>query len=674
MSYFAFSPFIVYNRWKGISTSFKPQTIESLNSEMARLKDFSLGEVEIAEKALNNIWSIPFFGERPIHGDATIHLDKLWGGKVVNNLSWELSLHSLYILRNLVFAHKDTGDNRFLDKGREIIESWAENNPRNRPPSRFSWGDHSTANRALIISAFLDYCNAVGFADQKINDLGAALLLEHGLFLIHPKNYSYSHNHGIYQDYALIVIATHLKEVVIQQEWVNIATSRLEKLIKTTYSKKGIHLENSPGYHQSITELLENIAGYMHAVGLKPPIILVKTLELAKAAMPIFIMPDRTIVPVGDTFRDDIARTSLSTMTDSFIVDPETGYGLIAKAFHIFFMASNNSFTHKHCDDLSVIVSGPEGTIIGDVGFLNYQDDDFKRNFTLSWPAHNTITIDSQPQLEPSLRCGIDAYGSTANYILIRGTSMRKAGQIHIRSIFYDKQNEALVIIDKCKSAVSEKWLRHFQFEPNIVLDIRENNIVDIAAPWKKSYNLIVWPRDPQLESIVGKLKPLQGWIAQPFGNLIPAPVTVESQIGTDVTFIAALSANNSKGSLELVSDNVVAFKGPNFHRTISIFDSFVEVVSKESKGRSTKDYFEVEKIPLKLMQLRDPFDAERKPIHFRKRMAVLGMNGLAWLVLIFILWVSKAKTSRWGLALIIICTSINVVAMIKFFPRLSWW
>ena len=611
---------------------------------------------------------------RPIYGDTDVPLDKLWEGKAVDNLSWQLSLHSLFILRNLVFAHKDTGDIRYLEKGKRIIESWVQHNPRSNPPCRFSWSDHSTALRAVVICAFVDYCNEVGVEDKRFNALVADALLQHGLFLVHPENYTYSQNHGIYQDYALLVTATHLKGAGVSEDWVNVANRRLEKQLAQTYSQNGIHLENSPGYHQSITELLGSIAEYMHAVGLKPSGKLIHTVGLAKARMPMFIMPDGTVVPVGDTFRGDTARITSSRSTDSLIVYPEAGYGVISKAFYIFFMASYNSFDHKHCDDLSVTVSDREGTILGDAGFLNYQENDPRRDFTLSWSAHNTVTVDSQPPLERSLRCGIDAYGKTEKYIFIRGTSLRKAGQVHIRSLMYDIENEVLLIIDSCRSSVPNKWQRLFHFEPGITVELKDNANVMINTPWRKSYAMTIWPSDADLRLVVGREQPLQGWVAQPFGDLIPAPVTVESQTGADITFLAGLGLKDVQNSLQLTSNNRISFKGRAFHRTISILDTSVEVTTTDDKVAARPGHVDVDSIPLQLSKLRDHFEQQRPPIGLKKRMAVVALDAFAWLVVLLIIRTLKTKTSRWGLALLVLCSTLNVLALIKLLPRLNWW
>ncbi len=631
-------------------------------------------DVEIAQKALHDVWDIPRFGGPPSFPDVSSTLDELWVGTAVDNESWRLSLHSLFILRCLVFAHRESGDARYLEKGKEILESWIRQNPRDRPPCTFSWSDHSTALRAVLICAFLDYYDRAGGLDARFQATVAHSLLQHGLFLIRPENYAYSHNHGIYQDYALLVVATHLKEGTVSREWVSAALSRLEKQLAQTYSTRGIHLENSPGYHQSITELLDRIARYLGAVGIGRPERLLRTLDLAKGALPSFILPDFTIVPVGDTGRGDRARIgSQLPADDRFVVHPE-GYAVISGSMHAFFAATCNSLTHKHCDDLSLVLYDREGGILVDPGFLNYQLNDARRNYTLSWPAHNTVTVASEPPLAISRRCGIDAYGRTDRFVVLRGSSIRTTGQVHTRTLIYDIENESLIIMDLCKSMVSERWYRFFHFDPQTTLLMEADHRIQVQTSRDKRYILALWPTQSELRLIAGQENPIQGWVADSFGDLSPAPVTAESLLGADLVFLAAIGPQDASNSIRLTPDKKIAYKGRSQHREISLAESHIEITSDPVDSSAQAGQANVETVPLQANKYQDPFLGQRRPVGLDKRLTITVANIVCWIVVLSLIRFIQIRRPRFAIVLLLFAIICNVIVLIKFFDRLAWY
>jgi len=162
--------------------------------------------VLISDKTINNIFQISY--DQMDFPSIETCVDSLWNNSnlYVSN-SHEFYSHSLTILWHLILAHEQTKEMKYLEKGREFILSWIKSNPRFDPRlMTYAWSDHSTAKRSISILFFMDYFRAykeidIEFRNETENYFNYALH-----FLSNSNNYSFPHNHGIYQDIALFFV------------------------------------------------------------------------------------------------------------------------------------------------------------------------------------------------------------------------------------------------------------------------------------------------------------------------------------------------------------------------------------------------------------------------------------------------------------------------------------
>ncbi len=628
-------------------------------------------DTTVAEKALQGIWSLG----PSIWPDVELPLEQLWSGTALSNYSWRFKLHSLFILHDLVLAHRDTGDPRFLETGTRIIESWIQSNPRAHPPCGYSWSDHTTANRALAICAFVDYCVENDVIEAEFEAVVVETLFQHGRYLAHPANYTYVHNHGVFQDFALIGISTHLGDDRQAREWASTAVERLGGQIRSTFSAAGVHLENSPGYHFAITELLERIADYMAATGLELPGELENRIRLARAAFPAFVMPDGHVIPVGDTTRDKKPPVPIEAPARPLVVYPDAGYARLGGGMQMYFMASHNSPTHKHCDDLSFVLCDAEGPVISDVGLLNYESGSGKRAYTLSWDAHNVVTADSEAPLARSASCGIEAYGASGDYAFVRGRSSRRNGLVHERSLLYDRSEDLLVIVDRCSSPRPVQWRRLFHFEPGVSAESASDGALLIHRSGPSSLRLVRWPKSAGTRLITGQEDPLQGWVAQPHAGLIPAPVAVELLEGADVTFLAAIGPEARIKGLELAADGKINIDGASGLTTFTLERTQVIVEKPGSPEASGL------RIPLELRQVRPPLAIPWSHYKYVARvchkLVLHGAGTLIWLVaagwaaLLLLVGFTRFRYSGAGFGVVCVAAAVNVAAILAVW---SWF
>jgi hypothetical protein len=636
----------------------------------------------IADNAVRGIWSIQPVGGGVCWPDVQVPLESLWKGTAVKNDTWVFTLHSLFILQDLVIAHQQTREAQYLETGRKIVTSWIECNPKRMAPSMFSWSDHSTANRAVSMCSFLDYyvANTPDRADvSEFEKTVAGTLSEHAKRLALGRNYTFPHNHGIFQDYALIVAASHLAGGETSDGWVRLAMQRLERQVARTFSQDGIHLENSPGYHVTITRLLNRIVEYCARVGLDTPASLRQTLSRAESAMDSFVMPDGDVVPVGDTPRQ--FRVGSPGRAESHILQVRLvtgGYAVMDGDWWIFMAASHNSWTHKHCDDLTLIVHDGAGMVLSDAGFLNYEPGDPRRDFTLSWFAHNTVTSTTEGPLERSKQSGINAYGSSDQYYFVRGCSFRNNGNVHQRSVLYDEKASIVLMIDRCEAPEAVEWRRVFQLDPRVSVnsEIASERKVVLRRPQGADLELSFGAQDLPRELVLGGSTPLCGWVAEPFRELVPAAAILEHAHGKKVTLPAALSPVGTVTGMKMESDDVCIIESVASHTRIHETPSWVTIERQPVGDRSALLPIPVaQTIALRTIELTRPFGRVERvdPLGGRQRIMVLGLTLAGWVGVILLLRSKMLSRTRCGLYVVLFFALVNALALWAIWSRLAW-
>lgn len=597
---------------------YVPQQSQLLSPQCERQLRSVDQATTIAHKAANALWSIQPLGQECPWPDVRDQLDSLWSNSAVPNTSWVYCLHSLEILLDLRIADEHEQVDQFLRVGTSIAASWFRSNPRRKPPSRFSWNDHATANRVLNTCAFFDYVHSRG-----LNTPGwmSELLSMHASFLAEPQNYTRCHNHGIFQDYALIVAASHVRPSRRSTGWRSLAERRLREQIQQTFSSGGLHLENSPGYHVNIARLLEQIRSYCRAIGKPLPGELTETIEQANEKSRTLVMPNHWIAPVGDTQRE-LVREDLWTDKSQQCtggqdaIHGDAGYGMLrTDSISVFMSATHNSPIHKHCDDLSFVVGDQDGLVITDPGFLNYELDDSERHFTISWPAHNVLTCDEEMEDEASIRCGFEAFGRNESWTCLVGRSERRM-LVHRRWLMLHRPTGILLVVDSGQSSRGQSlsWRRHFQFEPNVTVDKSSDAEARLIRPNAKTFSISRGGVIDSWDVLVGQNQPKRGWVARRFDRLIPAPTLIEKVQSPRVRVASLIHPDEHEGSVEFDSPSVVRLVAGDLLVQIGIAPTRISFTPMEGSLRERQP----SRIDLTQRTLGNP----RKPtrLHWRRR------------------------------------------------------
>lgn len=510
--------------------------------------------------------------------------------------TFQLYLQALNPISYLAQAYYINGKEEYLYAAKQIVESWMQY--KNTPESEknpYLWYDHGTAIRSNnLIYFLLAYMESKDFDADFSADL-FSLLQEHGMHLTNEDEYFENHNHGIFQDQALIYLAFFLNSEK-KEEWIELAEERLIKQKEYAFSSEMVHVENSPAYQIGVTELFYQTAEFLTAqndnFGEQLYQDVTKSLEFMSWA----IKPNGILAEMGDTSSVKGALTStnysLTKYGDAHLsyaatmgkegekpealsaVYSESGYYFGRSGWEgiqdtwTMFKAGYLSKTHKHADDLSLMLYSKGYDILVDPGWYNYMIGDKYRDYFVSSKAHSTVIVDGKtysPTVENSYKTGIYSYEESENWDYVIGYSnMYDDVQID-RHFLYG--GDVIVIIDDISAGREHEYSQLFQLSEYMTIESAENNEV-VAAIGDSGYKLRIHQMvaDPSLSIINGEQEDAE------FGHLSRTMNDVENintlkwdMTGKDVVYVTVLMIEDSEGKVlagkqNFASDSAVQY------------------------------------------------------------------------------------------------------------------
>src|SRR5699024_2078201 len=172
--------------------------------------------------------------------------------------SYQLYIHSLRSVNELLITYESTNEITYIDNAKEYIEGWVEC-IRNNKGSNMVWYDHPTAQRIQVIIFYLYLAKDIHEVDKAMY---TSILKYHSKFLADSTNYR-RNNHGLMMDRSLMILGNILKEESI----FNIGYYRSIDTFWHSYSYTGMHLENSPEYHNMVTNMYIELQKYLAISG-----------------------------------------------------------------------------------------------------------------------------------------------------------------------------------------------------------------------------------------------------------------------------------------------------------------------------------------------------------------------------------------------------------------------
>src|SRR5699024_7926752 len=202
------------------------------------------------------------------------------------------------------------------------------------------------------------------------------LLEMHCDYLYNDKNYK-NNNHGIMMDESLIIASIHISNKDLREIYLNKAFLSIKVALYRDFTRKVVHLENSPEYHLLVLKLFKRIQDHLENTNFSFDKEMKDILKRAELYRHYIIKPDGKFPMIGDT--GTIQNKKIKKMFTDFI-DYEAGIAIIhnknyitnSDSTYLTLSAGYKSLTHKHKDDLSINLFLNGRDVLIDSGKYNY--------------------------------------------------------------------------------------------------------------------------------------------------------------------------------------------------------------------------------------------------------------------------------------------------------------
>lgn len=402
--------------------------------------------------------------------DAHVDLLSDWAADPFGNRSWQWSNAAFNFIPSLVAAHAQ-GCTAAIGYALDALASWrrAVNGPLR--DYEFANHDHATARQAENLVLLLAYMVEVGVDPDACRDVEAAILA-HGALLEREDFYSRHTNHGIEQSRILAMVGDFLPERARARAWRELAMGRLGAELGHGFTREGVHVENSPGYHAYVALSFLKIRDYFSDESLGALAAGIDAL-MPKAIR--FLMhvarPDGRYPLIGDTHGTRIvnhfrryAKTreyaqlryvlsdgAFGTMPrETSMLFPVAGY-FVARdawqppshakdAFHLVFRCGFRSRYHRQDDDLSLVLYCLGEDWLIDSGAYNYAEQDPIRRYMRSKWAHNVpVMVQAKArrwqQEWPPMSLPMQRANSSSGHATVRAVSHSYPDHVAIRDL-----------------------------------------------------------------------------------------------------------------------------------------------------------------------------------------------------------------------------------------------
>lgn len=496
-----------------------------------------------------------------------------WGADPYRDSSWRYGLNNLSWLMPVLEAYRQTDEQRYLDFALAVVLDWHRQNVRDRIANPYKWHDMAVGLRGPVIAFLVD----AGARCDAVPDEHLWLLLEaavrHGQELRDPAKYAGDYNHGLYQMLGLLALSRNLPELRDFREYGEHAEATAERVLLSSFSREGVHLEHSPAYQLVLLRTLEVALNQ----GLVDTPSLRQRHRPAQEALAWLTHPTGHVAGFGDTVLLIPSSRYLSldhpNRSDALLwvltrgeqgappeavswIAPEGGYAVFRSAWtpaaewelasYLVMHAGRHSRVHKHADDLTFEWTELGQPLIVDSGRFRYWYDDPRRQYVVSTRAHNTVEIDERDyviprNIAPVPSSAIKRWTDSGDVRALEAEITHFDTVRHRRTLLFSPA-KWLIVLDELSSPNEHEYTQWFHFHPDLELEQRGDGFVTMIGDTGRMLHVRRLAAHVGEAPIMvkGQEEPrLQGWTALTEGSeFVPNWAVGFRDAGSEATFV----------------------------------------------------------------------------------------------------------------------------------------
>lgn len=472
-----------------------------------------------------------------------------WNYQHTNNANtYQTYLHGLGIVTDLLKVSIYDNKNDLLKSAKDIIVDWEVKNPVTK--KGYVWKEHPVSTRINNIVEFQETT-----PDFKIpEDVFSRILKTHCDYLYNERNYK-SNNHGLMMDYALLNASRFITNKKDKNMYIDKAMYRVKYLLLRDFSRRGVHLENSPEYHRLVLNLIKKIELVLKKIKRNLGKDETELINLAHEYKQYIIQPNNKYPLIGDT--GNIYDKNIKKNYSDF-VDYESGVAILQnknttdleKSVMLTFKSGYHKLTHKHKDDLSYSLYIEGNELLVDSGKYSYNSKDPVRKHLFSPKGHNTIFFENKMyKLENPMRdqrkVKISRYISKPKYKMVTGINTLYENSNITRYNILTKNNFNIVV-DRIVSKSAEQVYQNFNLHEDATVTMIDSRTYEITLNNEEFIIKTFGHYNTEVKSDIR-----EGFVSREFNKYTTNKQIVFNQTSDNATFITAVFNKKNPNTLK---------------------------------------------------------------------------------------------------------------------------
>ena len=476
----------------------------------------------------------------------TLPADPTWGEDPFRDYNWLFNYHTLRFVLSLEQAWAQTGSSEYLDRAMFLLRDWYIDNPRSNPPSPFSWNDHATAWRAMVLA-----CTAEIVAPPTW--LRAALDL-HGATLASSSFYVRHGNHALNQAIGLLDVGA----VRNRSDWKALAADRINTLVVESVTSSGVSIE------QSIEYTYYNYARYSYArIRLRATGQPISSAFARVDRMPTFLgwasLPNGQYELIGDTQAHPVPAIR-GTLAEFVATAGSSGpkplsttriYGA-GYAFGRTGWGENRPFEdeiafslkfgppvrfHGHVDGGSLNVYGFGRRLIVGSGTYSYNPGPF-RDYFVGRRSQNTVDVSGARYV----RSGATSFlfqSRTPSAFAVSVRVRRYEAISDTRTVAFSRRLGYLVVDDRLSASTSHTYTQMWHLFPGASIAKSERIVRTTSTGGSVVIRQLALA--PTISVVRGSTNPIKGWRTLHYNSKVTAPAVLAKRTGRSARFLTLI-------------------------------------------------------------------------------------------------------------------------------------
>jgi hypothetical protein len=508
-----------------------PELKDVLTTRMDRIVDDFL-PFDVTVSCSGDAVALPLFTGEIVevsisHG---VQWDRKFSTQANSSIMWLFSLAWIGRLLSTFQQRHDDGALRIAVVALNSFLDYSSEPDYQLSIGRIPSADHSAATRVRVLIKFIQVMRGRLDVDYALLERVGDCFKYWSDWLSKDENYK-KNNHGLMGSIALLHSAVQFGAAPYANAYLDVATTRIIELGKSSFDRDGLCNENSIGYHNFNVHCYRGLLEFCKHYGGSDTLVtfLEELILRATTALEFCVWQDGSIPPIGDSAVYRIAITSRNEPRCFY----ESGFAVVKNNdLYLSIVCGGPSEIHKQVDDSSMTLRFMNRDILVDGGSYLYDRTNPHRRCVESSLGHSGLFL---KEFDGLLRSEfLQKYGPVSGKIErfeegVDGVriqcvySVSNGHAVFVRNIYVCWPDEVAIVdsMELKDMASSPEPVQRFLFGPTLDARLDEKNKLALTA---EDFSCTLFQLT-DCNSVLYRgedANPVRGWCSYKFKEILP--------------------------------------------------------------------------------------------------------------------------------------------------------